>query len=309
MTIRSFISVLAAGLVLPLVLLGCSRAESQCNPPAGVALQVLGSGGPIADDGRASTAYLVWKDGKARVLIDAGGGTFLRFGEAGAGFEDLDFVGLSHFHTDHSADFSALLKSGNFSDRKRPLPVAGPDEDGVFPGLKGFLAATLHKETGAYAYLSGFLDGTAGTPMLTPREVAAGEPVPVWSGDDLSIDAMQVPHGIVPAVAFRVRTGDVSMVFASDQNGGDPAFVDFARDASILVMHMVVPEDVAGVGRRLHAPPSLIGEIAGRASPDKLVLSHFMARSLVDLDGNVALVKKGYAGEVVLAEDLLCVSP
>ena len=254
MTIRSFIKVLAASLLLPIVLLGCSRAESQCNPAAGVALQVLGSGGPIADDGRASTAYLVWIDGKARVLIDAGGGTFLRFGEAGARFEDLDFVGLSHFHTDHSADFSALLKSGNFSARKRPLPVAGPDADGVFPGLKGFLAATLHKETGAYAYLSGFLDGTAGTPMLTPREVAAGEAVPVWSGDDLSIDAMQVPHGIVPAVAFRVRTGDVSMVFASDQNGGDPAFVDFARDASILVMHMVVPEDVAGAAVFLASP-------------------------------------------------------
>ena len=79
--------------------------------------------GPIADDARASTGYIVWIDGRSRVLVDTGGGTFLRFGEAGASFVDLDFVGLSHFHTDHSADFPALLKSGNFSGREEPLFV------------------------------------------------------------------------------------------------------------------------------------------------------------------------------------------
>ena len=66
-----------------------------CPPASGVAVQVLGSGGPIADDGRASSAYLIWVDGKSRVLIDAGGGAFLRFAEAEADFRDLDFIGLS----------------------------------------------------------------------------------------------------------------------------------------------------------------------------------------------------------------------
>jgi len=32
-----------------------------------------------------------------------------------------------------------------------------------------------------------------------------------------------------------------------------------------------------------------------------------MARSLRDIDENVALVRKGYGGRVVLAEDLACV--
>jgi len=308
MTIRIFSKMLSLT-VLSLLLVACERPPGSCAQPGEVALQVLGSGGPIADDERASSAYLVWVDGRARVLIDAGGGSFLRFGEAGARFEDLDFVGLSHLHTDHSADFSALLKSGSFSERGRPLPVAGPDGDGVFPGLKDFLVATLDRDEGAYGYLSAFLDGTAGTPMLTPREVQTGPPALLWSSEDLAIDGMQVPHGIVPAVAFRVRSGDTTIVFASDQNGSDPEFVNFAKDASILVMHMVVPQDVTGVGRRLHAPPSVIGEVAGRASPDKLVLSHFMARSLRDLEGNVSIVRKGYSGDVVLAEDLACVTP
>ena len=60
-------------------------------------------------------------------------------------------------------------------------------------------------------------------------------------------------------------------------------------------------------GRALHAPPSRIGEIAAAANPKQLVLSHFMARSLRNLDENVELVKERYDGEVTVADDLMCI--
>jgi len=46
-------------------------------------LQVSGSGGAYASGNRASSGYLVWHDGKPDVTVDAGGGTYLRFAEAG----------------------------------------------------------------------------------------------------------------------------------------------------------------------------------------------------------------------------------
>ncbi len=285
----------------------CEAEEARCGIRDGVVLQVLGSGGPIADDGRASSAYLVWIDGISRVLIDAGGGAFLRFGEAGARFRDLDFVGLSHFHTDHSADFPALLKSGNFSSRKRPLHVAGPDADGRFPGLDAWLGRMLREDSGAYAYLAGFLDGTAGLPMLVSNEVSGDAARVVYESDELIVEAMHVPHGIVPAIAFKVRVGTETLVFASDQNGSKAAFAKFAKGASLLVMHLVIPEGASGVARRLHAPPSVIGMIAEQAEARTLVLSHFMARSLSDVEANVELVDTHYSGDVVLAEDLACI--
>ena len=288
----------------------CAGAAGRCDESAGISLQILGSGGPIADDGRASSAYVVWIDGRSKILIDAGGGAFLRFGEAGADFAELDHIAISHFHTDHSADLVTLLKSGNFSARKRALGISGPAGGGPFPGLPDYLERTIGKD-GAYGYLSGYLDGSGGLVLLKAVTVDPSSresiPVSVDSDSRIQITATGVPHGIVPTIAYRVRVGNRELVFASDQNGNDDEFIEFARDADVLVMHMVVPEDVAGNGRNLHAPPSRIGQIAAASNAGMLVLSHFMARSLRDFDANVALVRKHYDGEVVTAEDLLCI--
>ena len=297
-------------LVFILVIVPTARAEAaaKCPPADGVAVQVLGSGGPVADDARASSGYIVWIDGHSRVLVDAGGGTFLRFGEAGASFVDLGFVGLSHFHTDHSADFPALLKSGNFSGREAPLPVAGPGPGGPFPGLGAWLDSMLVAGSGAYGYLSGYLDGSGRLVKLLQREVAsdAAQPARVLDGD-ITVDALPVPHGIVPALGYRVTAGDVSVVFASDQNGSSDEFIDFAADAALLVMHLPIPEGATGVATQLHARPSDVARVAQAAGAGSLLLSHFMARSLSDLDANVDIVRAGYDGEVVVASDLACV--
>src|SRR6516225_4474688 len=80
------------GLMALLLSLTASPASTKAQTCGvqGVVLQVLGSGGPELQDKRASSSYLIWEDGKARVLVDAGGGSALRFGESGARMSDLD---------------------------------------------------------------------------------------------------------------------------------------------------------------------------------------------------------------------------
>ncbi len=293
-------------LLLLLALVSPAAVADTCAPEKGLAVQVLGSGGPIADDGRASPAYLLWIDGRARLMIDAGGGSFLRYGESGAKFEDLEFVGLSHFHTDHSADFVALLKSGVFSPREGDLVVAGPSGGGPFPGLSAWLDYLLSFDGSAYQYLSSYLDG--GRTVLAPKEVAPERTATVYTTDRLTVTARHVPHGIVPAIAFRVDIDDKSIVFASDQNGSDRSFVEFAADADLLVMHLAIPEGAGRVAKQLHAEPSTVGAVAKAAGAKELLLGHFMARSLRSLDDNVALVRENSGLEPLLAEDLLCMA-
>ena len=285
--------------------------EVSCDS-AGIALQVLGSGGPIADDGRASSGYVVWVNGMSRYLIDIGGGTFLRFAEAGASFADLELIAISHFHADHSSDLPAILKSGYFAPRERALTISGPGPGGPFPALHDYVNALLNSDNGAYGYLSGYLDGSGGLSQLEQVEVKSDQQnVVAVLGDassDNQVDAMHVPHGIVPALAYRVRIGDKSIVFASDQNGSNVDFIDFAKNASILVMHIPVPEGVTGAARQLHAPPSIVGDIAAAADVEKLVLSHFMARSLRGLGENVSIIRSRYDGPIHISNDLDCIA-
>src|SRR6516162_4146919 len=107
-------------------------AGAQTCGGEGVAVQVLGSGGPELQDKRASSSYLIWQDGQARVLLDTGSGSSLRFGESGAKMSQLDVILFTHFHVDHSADFPALIFSSWFEDRDRALPIYGPPGNGVF---------------------------------------------------------------------------------------------------------------------------------------------------------------------------------
>ena len=97
-------------LLLFLTVTVTAQAKPICGK-TGIWLQVLGSGGPEINDKRASSSYLVWQDGRARILVDMGSGSMLRYEESGARIEDLDVVLLTHLHVDHSADLPALIKA------------------------------------------------------------------------------------------------------------------------------------------------------------------------------------------------------
>ena len=77
--------------LLTLLWIPSSALAQSCaaNP---VAVQILGSGGARINPDRASSSYLLWIGAQARILVDMGGGAFLRFGQAQAKLSDLSLV-------------------------------------------------------------------------------------------------------------------------------------------------------------------------------------------------------------------------
>ena len=285
-----------------------SLAAAQSCGSTGVAVQVLGSGGPETQDKRASTSYLIWKDGKARVILDAGGGSALRFGESGAQMSTLDVFLFSHFHVDHTSDFPALVFSSWFEDRNRPLPVYGPPGNEFMPSTTEFVHDLFSDPHGAWRYLSELVDsGNDSSYKLQPHDVAAGStPVPVFHNADMSISAVRVIHGAFPALAWRVEIGGKRIVFSGDTNGEGGGLTQLASNADLFVAHNAVPEGATGVERRLHMPPSVIGEIAGNAHVKQLVLSHRMLRTLGKEQQIETEIRLHYSGPIAFANDLDC---
>jgi len=272
----------------------------------GVAVQVLGSGGPELQDKRASSSYLVWQDGHPLALVDAGGGSALRFGESGAQMSQLDVIFFTHFHVDHSADFSALIKSSWFEDRNRPLPVYGPEGNDFMPSTTKFVA-DFFADHGAYGYLSELLvPGEQGSYKLQPHNVpGTAAPTLVFRNANLSAYSVRVIHGGVPALAWRLEIADKRIVFSGDTNG-EGGLTRLATNADLFIAHNAVPEGATGLERKLHMPPSVIGQIAADAHVQQLVLSHRMLRTLGKEDQTLAEIKKHYSGPVTFANDLDC---
>jgi ribonuclease BN (tRNA processing enzyme) len=235
--------------------------------------------------------------------VDAGGGAFLRFGQAGAKIEDLALIAISHFHPDHVSDLPALLWLSD-QIRSNPLPVTGPSGNDVVPGLPTFLGRLFDQKSGAFQVLGATLGGTGGGVRLEAGvvDVTKGELSTVLDREGISVTALGIPHGNIPALAYRVRVGGTSIVFSTDQTGTDPRFIDFARGADVLVMHLAI---AAGATSPLHASPEVVGRVARDTQAKRLVLSHI---GPFNLEPAVADVKKSYAGPVIVGEDLQCTS-
>ena len=156
-----------------------------------VAVQILGSGGPGVNRDRASSSYLLWIDAQARILVDIGGGAFLRFGQAQARLSDLSLIAISHLHPDHVSDLPALLWLSN-QTRKEPLPITGPSGNNVAPSFPTFLSRLFDQKNGAFQVLGGTLGGTGGGVSLEVGvvDVTKVEPSTVLDREGITVTAL-----------------------------------------------------------------------------------------------------------------------
>lgn len=296
---------LLAGMVWSLP--GPALALADCSEP-GVRVQVLGSGGPETGDRRASSGYLIWLDGKARILVDLGPGSLLRFEQAGAELKDLDLVLFTHLHVDHSSDLPALVKAGFFTPRDRDLPLYGPTGNDLLPSMTQFVEGMFGRQ-GIYRYLSGYLYGGEAYRLL-PRDIAATDrPLEVVRDRRYRISAVSVRHGPIPALAWRVEVNGRRVVFSGDFSSTSPGLLDLADGADLLVAHHAIAESAGSVARSLHITPSGIGAFAARAKVKRLVLSHRMRRTLGHETESEGWIRREYAGPLQFADDLQCLTP
>jgi ribonuclease BN (tRNA processing enzyme) len=220
--------------------------------------------------------------GAARLLLDCGSGVAHGLARQGLPWRELTHVAITHFHTDHIADFATLAfawRYGSLTGRSAPLVLVGPQ------GI-GTLLDRLVAAFGDWLRDPGF--------AIDVREIAPGDAIDL--GDGTILRATKVPH-TDESVAYAVERGGRRIVYTGD-TGYDPMLAEWARGADVLLCECSLPVEMAIPS---HLTPEQCGALAAAALPKHLVLTHFYP-PVERLDIR-ALIGAHYAGPVTLAAD------
>jgi len=251
-------------------------------------LIIVGSGTSVPHPQRASPSIALFIDDRF-FLMDIGPGTLRQLAIAGLAFEDIDYVCISHFHPDHTADlihfFFATRYPPILSTRK-PFSIVAPE------GFNQFV--TLLKRS-----YGNWLDLPDGLMRIEELHTGREDKKEFDAFTILSAPVDHTPHSL----GFRIEDSSGKVIVYSGDTGYCEEMVDLARDADLLILESSFPDEKEIKG---HLTPSRAGDIATRSGAKKLLLTHFYPECLkVDIE---AQCRKTYKGKLILATDLMSLS-
>ena len=247
----------------------------------GMSVTVLGSGTCVPSARRSSPAILIRGEDKL-LLLDIGSGTLRRLAETGTSINDIDLIFLSHFHPDHCADLVPFLFASKYAfgePRNKELHLAGG------PGLRDLLNG-LQKAFGRWIAPEGYpfyLHEAKGT-------------IPFGN---FSLKTLPLTHS-ESSMGLRIESPEGKTIVYSGDTDYCKNIVHLGNNADLLILECSLPDGMKVEG---HLTPSFSGRIARESHGKRLLLTHFYPPC--DEQDLAREVAKEFAGEIILAEDLM----
>ncbi|WP_286831700.1 MULTISPECIES: MBL fold metallo-hydrolase [Kordiimonas] len=277
-------------------------------------LVMLGTGTPNADPARSGPALAVTYAGKA-YLVDAGPGVVRRAAAAEQkgvmelAQPNLDHVFITHLHSDHTLGLADLIFTPWVLERDHPLTLYGPtgSADMVDHLSKAYAVDVAMR-------LGGLEPANPDGYKVTVQEI--GQNKVLIDTPDIRISAIPVLHGSwEEAYGFKFEADGKTIVVSGDARPSG-RLLEAARHADILV-HEVYSD--AGWLRRepvwqkyhksFHTSATELAELANKAKPKLLVLTHQLYWGTSDEDLVKEIRAAGYKGPLISAKDLDIFTP
>lgn len=274
----------------------------------GVRVQVFGP--RDADIAGTSSSYLVWVDGKARALVNAGAGSAMSFARSGARVSDLDVILFTELHVADTADLPWLLQFSLPENRSRPLPIYGPDRGKLMPSTVTFVRTLFDTKRGVYRYLGELLSPLGKqTYKLQPQDVKIkrGAHPTVYRNKRLLISAVRLVGEPIPALGWRIEAGGKAIAFSGDRLESPAALERLAKNSELLIISRNPEEGSVGGVRLL--TPAVIAELASAAHVKQLAFTSSPSAATNGGQQSQAVLTRAYAGATAFPAPMDCLSP
>jgi ribonuclease BN (tRNA processing enzyme) len=219
-------------------------------------MTVLGKSPAMPDANGANSGYLIRHAGFT-LLLECGNGVFGKLRGVCDPVE-VDAVLITHLHGDHVLDlipFSHALTYDHCGDDQRPELWAPPESERAFARL------------GAIFDVEGQIASAFAVTEYDPDRTLKIGP--------FSVSFCEVPH-YVPAWACDLSSDDGRRLTFGADCGPNDAIVELARDTDLLMLEATEgPGPHLGPAFRGHLTAAEAGEIARRAGPSRLLLTHY----------------------------------
>ena len=274
----------------------------------GVRLEVLGSGELALDTPRAAGSYLLWIDNKARLLVNPGAGSYIRYKHSGADFKDLMAIVVTQTGIEQTADLPSLLLASLRQGRAEPLIIFGPHGNENYPSMTQFFER-LTSEDGVYPELNAFF--THKSPSGYRVRVRDVEPVgrkrwAQFANETLKLSAVAVRSGEIPSLAWRAESGEKSIVFAGEFSNQRDIVAEFAQNANALVLSHRLPTGSRGLPLDYYVTPEVIGRIATKANVEHVMLGSRGWRTFGRENATQETISSQFNGHQLYADEEEC---
>jgi ribonuclease BN (tRNA processing enzyme) len=245
-------------------------------------------------------------------VVDCGDGVARQMILAGLRLRDLRHVLITHHHSDHNADYGALLQLAWMSGLVTSVDCWGP------PPTKEMMQRYLEYQHYDLALRTRDEGRIELAPLLKGHDLS-GDGL-VFADKNVRVTAAKVPHPPLElAFAYRFDASDRSIVISGDTTESD-ALVRLAKGADVLVHEVMLAERVKEMLSALpnhemlarsviahHTTAEQVGRVAAKAGVKLLVLSHFVPAEdpTVADEEWLAPVRRHFSGPVVVGRDLL----
>lgn len=250
-----------------------------------IKLIVLGSGTNVPLSYRASPSLVFFIGGNI-VLFDIGPGTLRQLSKIGISHDNIDYIFLSHFHPDHTADLIHFL----FATKYPPS----------FKNRKAFVISGSHGLSELITRLQKAYDHW----LTLPSEIMKIDEIDTQKNADRNYPGFKIiaqPMNHTPnSLAYRLEDRSGKSIVYSGDTGFCEEIVDLAKGADLLILECSFPDEKE---MELHLTPSQACRIAVLAGVNRLLLIHFYPECLAtDI---TAQCRKSYSGELILGSDFL----
>jgi len=282
--------------------------STTASADSGARVVLLGTGTPIPDPERSGPSLAIVVNGSP-YLFDAGPGVVRR--AVAAAVRDsipalrvasLRYLFITHLHSDHTLGLPDVMLTPAIMHRKVPLNVYGPV--GTQAMVNGILRA--YRED-IDLRIHGLERGDSNAYRMLVHDVKPGL---VYRDSNVTVTAFRVAHGSWrSALGYRIDARGRSIVVSGD-TGPTEAIVDACHGCDVLVHEVYSKKGfdrLDSANRKYHSTFHTsaleLGDIATRAKPKLLVLTHIL---FFGETGNeiLAEARSRFAGNVVLGTDL-----